>query len=296
MTIRALITDLDNTLYDWVTFFAIAFDAMLNELTKLLDVDRQTLLAQFKEIHQRYGSTETPWAALELPSARLRFPGLSASEIAQKLEPAFRAFSTARKNHLVLYDHVADTLAYLNSAGIVVIGHTEALPVNAFYRLTLLEIADRFSRIYTVEGKTVDHPFPERLRSFPSPELIRTLPPSERKPNPDVLLDICRREGFPIEECLYVGDSPTRDVAMAKAAGVKAVWARYGTHYDQSLWALIVSITHWTSDDVRREAKLKETFRDLQPDFTIDQFDQLVMLCLPQVDAQREQTANYRSK
>jgi FMN phosphatase YigB (HAD superfamily) len=280
MTIRALITDLDNTLYDWVTFFALAFDTMIGELTKILVVDRQTLLAQFKEIHERYGSTETPWAALELPSARLKFPRLSSSEIARQLEPAFRAFSAARKRHLALYDHVADTLERLNSGGVVLIGHTEALPVNAFYRLTLLGIAERFSRIYTVEGKTVDHPFPERLRSFPSPDLIRTLPPSERKPNPAVLLDICRREGFSIEECLYVGDSPTRDVAMAKAAGVKAVWARYGTRYDRALWELIVSVTHWTSDDVQREAKLKEAFRNVQPDFTIDQFDQLLPLCL----------------
>ena len=280
MITRALITDLDNTLYDWVTFFALAFDAMLGELTKLLDVDRQTLLAQFKEVHQRYGSTETPWAALELPSARLKFPDLSASELAQQLEPAFRAFSAARKRHLTLYDHVADTLERLNSGGVVVIGHTEALPVNAFYRLTLLGIAERFSRIYTVEGKTVDHPFPERLRSFPSPEQIRALPASERKPNPDVLLDICRREGLSIEECLYVGDSPTRDVAMAKAAGIKAVWARYGTRWDPALWKLIVSVTHWTSADVQREAKLKEVFHNVQPDFTIDQFDQILPLCL----------------
>jgi phosphoglycolate phosphatase len=180
----------------------------------------------------------------------------------------------------VLYDHVADTLTRLNRGGVVIIGHTEALPVNAFYRLTLLEIATCFSRIYTVGGKTIDHPFPERLHSFPSPDLIRILSPSERKPNPAVLLDICRREGLSVDECLYVGDSPIRDVAMAKEAGVKAVWARYGTQYDRALWELIVSVTHWTSDDVQHEAKLRETFRNVQPDFTIDRFDQLLPLCL----------------
>ena len=155
MTVRALITDLDNTLYDWVTFFALAFDAMVAELTRILAVDRQVLLSEFKEIHQRYRSTETPWAALELPSVRMRFPGASASELAQQLDSAFKAFSTTRKNHLALYGGVADTLAHLVANGVVVIGHTEALPVNAFYRLSLLGVAERFSRLYTIEGKTI---------------------------------------------------------------------------------------------------------------------------------------------
>jgi FMN phosphatase YigB (HAD superfamily) len=278
MTVRALITDLDNTLYDWVTFFALAFDAMVTELTQILSIDRGSLQSEFKEIHQRYGSTETPWAALELPSVRARFPDASASELAQQLGPAFKAFSAARKNHLTLYDGVADTLAHLVSNGVVVIGHTEALAVNAFYRLTLLGVAEQFSRLYTIEGKTIEHPFPERLRSFPAPDLIRTLPPSERKPNPSVLLDICKREGLSLDECLYVGDSATRDVAMAKQAGVRAVWARYGTRYDPLLWNSIVEVTHWTSADVRRESKLKESFRNVMPDFVIDRFDELLPL------------------
>jgi FMN phosphatase YigB (HAD superfamily) len=278
MIVRALITDLDNTLYDWVTFFALSFDAMVAELVRILSVDRQSLLSEFKQIHQRYGSTETPWAALELPSVRMRFPDALPSELAQQLEPAFRIFSTARKNHLALYEGVAETLARLVGDGVMIIGHTEALPVNAFYRLTLLGVAERFSRLYTIEGKTIDHPFPERLRSFPSSDLIRTLSPSERKPNPAVLLDICKREGLSPEECLYVGDSLIRDVAMAKQAGVLAVWARYGTRYDVTLWNLLVAVTHWTSADVEREAGLKESFRNVQPDFTIDRFDELLSL------------------
>ena len=279
LTMRALITDLDNTLYDWVTFFALSFDAMLTELTRILGVDRQSLLSQFKEIHQRYGSTETPWAALELPSARLRFPQASPSQLAEHLGPAFNAFSAARKRHLRLYEGVAETLGHLVSNGVVLIAHTEALPVNAFYRLTLLGVAERFSRLYTIEGKMLEHPFPGRPRTSPPPDLIRSLPPSERKPNPAVLLDICHREGLSIEECLYVGDSLVRDVAMAKQAGVSAVWARYGTRYDPALWDLLVAVTHWSSADVEREAKLREVFRNVQPDFTIDRFDDLLVFC-----------------
>jgi FMN phosphatase YigB (HAD superfamily) len=278
MSSRALITDLDNTLYDWVTFFSRAFDAMVRELTRILSVEREVLLAEFREIHQRHGSTETPWAALELPSARRKFPQASSSDLAQHLDSAFKAFSAERKQHLVLYPGVAHTLECLANNGVAIIGHTEALAINAFYRLTLLEIINLFTRLYTIEGQNIHHPSPERLRSFPPPNLIRSLPSSERKPNPDVLLDICRREGVDPHECLYIGDSLTKDVAMSKQAGVRAVWARYGTNYDPILWDSIVEVSHWTAADVRRESELKQAFRNVRPDFVIDRFDELLPL------------------
>jgi phosphoglycolate phosphatase len=280
MTYRALITDLDNTLYDWVTFFAHAFDAMVDELTVLLGTDRPSLLSQFKEIHQRYGSTETPWSALELPAARLKFPGLDGRGLAEALAPAFQAFSRVRKERLRLYDSVAPTLERLSADGIVIIGHTEALAVNAYYRLWTLNVADRFRRIYTIEGKTIEHPFPERLTFQLPSNVIRTLPTTERKPNPAVLRDICEREGFALSECVYVGDSVTRDVSMAKDAGVCAVWARYGTYYDAHLWDLLVAVTHWTAADVEREARLKAAYRDVQPDYIINSFAELLTLDL----------------
>jgi phosphoglycolate phosphatase len=108
--------------------------------------------------------------------------------------------------------------------------------------------------------------------------LIRSLPPSERKPNPVLLRNICDHEGFRVEECCYVGDSLIRDVAMAKEAGVKAVWARYGTRYDTSLWDLLVAVTHWTPRDVEREARLKEAYRDVKPDVTIESFSEVASI------------------
>lgn len=58
-----------------------------------------------------------------------------------------------------------------------------------------------------------------------------------------------------IEHTWYVSDSLTRDMSMAKAAGVHAVRAKYGTRYDRDLWLDLVWITHWTDEDVAREAE-----------------------------------------
>jgi phosphoglycolate phosphatase len=59
---------------------------------------------------------------------------------------------------------------------------------------------------------------------------------------------------------------------MAKAAGVTAVWAKYGTHYDRSLWDILVSVTHWTPEDVARENELRHRFDKIEPDIIIDEF------------------------
>jgi FMN phosphatase YigB (HAD superfamily) len=63
---KLLITDLDNTLYDWVSFFSASFQNMVSELTKLLEVSEETVLSEFKVIHRRYGNSEQPFAVLEL--------------------------------------------------------------------------------------------------------------------------------------------------------------------------------------------------------------------------------------
>jgi FMN phosphatase YigB (HAD superfamily) len=43
-----VITDLDNTLYDWVTFFAQSFQAMAAELEPILELPADAILDEFK--------------------------------------------------------------------------------------------------------------------------------------------------------------------------------------------------------------------------------------------------------
>src|SRR5689334_20878690 len=105
---KLLITDVDNTLYDWVTFYSRAFRAMVVELSQLLGVSDEQLLTEFQEIHRRYATTEPPFAALELPTVLARFPCLTARDLINKLDPAFHAFNSARREHLRLYAGVEE--------------------------------------------------------------------------------------------------------------------------------------------------------------------------------------------
>jgi len=272
-----LIADLDNTLYDWVTFFARSFTAMVDALVSELGCDREELLDEFHAVHQRLGNSEQPFAVLELPSIRERFGPLDRLALKEKLDVPLRAFNSERKRTLALYDSVAETLAALQESGVVIVGHTESIKANAHYRLAKLGIADRFRRLYVLDSGYPGHPDPERASELRPPDgFVHVLPRARRKPNPEVLLEICAHEGVAPDDAWYVGDSLTRDISMAKAAGVTAVWARYGTSYDPRLWDILVRVSHWSEEDIRREAELKRLQGEMRPDFTIDSFADLL--------------------
>lgn len=272
-----VITDLDNTLYDWVTYFSRSFDAMVTELEDLIDVEREQLLAEFKEVHQRYGNTEQPFAILELPSVQDAFQTDSREELVEKVDPCLKAFNIARKHHLKLYDSVEDTLNDLNEQGHQIVGHTEAIAINSYYRLIKLQIKHYFSHLYALDGEWKDHPRTDRPRKLEIPdEFVRNVPKEERKPNPDLLIDISNREKYSLDEVLYVGDSLTRDMSMAEEAGVRSVWAKYGKEHDPEDWDLLVQVTHWSPEDVEREERLKEEYQDLEPDHTINSFKEVI--------------------
>jgi FMN phosphatase YigB (HAD superfamily) len=275
--LKLLVTDLDNTLYDWVTFFAQSFDAMVAKLIEMTGIDRKVLIAEFKLIHQKYGNSEQPFSLLELPSLQRHFGVTSRQEMLKAVDPALHAFNRARKVHLQLYPTVRETLEELSQRGVILVAHTEATPVNAYWRLQKLGVVHLFRRLYSLEGHICPHPDLSRTEPANPPSgFLRLVPKTERKPNPALLADICAREGVQINHAVYVGDSLTRDISMAKEAGVKAVWAKYGTLYDQSLWGLLVSITHWTDDDVKREGELKRNLAHIRPDAVIERFSDLI--------------------
>jgi phosphoglycolate phosphatase len=196
---RLLITDLDNTLYDWVTYFAHAFDAMVEELSQVLDVERERLLAEFKTVHQRHHNIEQPFALFEIDSVQEQLGHLSREELFEALDGPLSAFREARDEKLRLYPGVEDTLRTLRGDGVLIVGHTEALAVQAASRLRRLGILEAFHHLYAIDhGDMPPHPRKDHHSRTAGggrrEHLITYLPDEDRKPNPDLLHDICRKE------------------------------------------------------------------------------------------------------
>ncbi len=274
---RLLITDLDNTLYDWVTYFARSLQAMVDELVVLLDADKERILDEIQANNRQLGTVEQPFSVFDLPLVRRRFGDATPGELKADLDSALHAFNSERRRTLHLYAGVSETLERISDAGVVIVGHTEASLANAYYRLLRLGVVPFIRRLYVLESEPVSHPEPKRQAELqPPPGLVVEVPRAERKPNPVLLLDICRREGIDPSDSIYVGDSRTKDIFMAKQAGVTAAWAKYGTSYSSEDWATVVRITNWTADDVKAEAELRDTAAGATPDLVLASFEELL--------------------
>lgn len=276
---KLLITDLDNTLYDWVSFYSQSFSAMAEELSKEINVPLDILLSEYKVIHQRFGNSEKPFATLELPSVISYFGTNDKILLQKKLTRVFSAFSSKRNHTLKLYPTVRDTLNILRERGVKIVGHTESLEYNSLYRLYKLDVIDFFDHLYTIEDNNNLHPNPKNAKVISvKDDFIIRLSSAESKPNPKLLEHICLTENVDIKDAVYVGDSITKDISMAKSIGMKAVWARYGRQFAPELWEILVKITHWTDKDVEREEQLKESFSRVKPDYSINSFAEILDL------------------
>ncbi|HZX30186.1 MAG TPA: HAD family hydrolase [Rhodocyclaceae bacterium] len=278
---KLLICDLDNTLYDWVSFFSSSFGAMVARLSDVLEVPQERLLDEFKDVHQKYHNSEHPFALFEIATVQERFGNYTRSQLKEKFDDALHEFNRNRKLTLRLYPGVLDTLNELRRQGVTIVGHTEAIAVNAYFRLRTLKIDHFFKHLYAIDSILLPHPSSNSdsdLKHTPPDGFLQLIPREEKKPNPKLLIDICQREGISPSEAVYIGDSLTRDMSMAKSAGVTAAWAKYGTEYDRQLWNLLVRITHWTAEDVRREEDLKLQYANVRPDLVINSFADLLQL------------------
>ena len=204
---------------------------------------------------------------LKLPSILNKYEGKTESEIKCYLEEAFHKFNSVRKQKLRLYDGVKDTLEKLHQNGITIIGYTESSQENGFFRLERLGVAQYFKHVYA---------FNSRYESkYPISEKVKLL--NTKKPNKEVLLNICDCENCHKDKAIYVGDSLTKDVYMAGLAGITSVLIN-NPKDENNFYQLLVDITSWTDEDFEREAKIKNSFisSNMKPDYIINSFSELL--------------------
>lgn len=264
--VSLLITDLDNTLFDWFNLWYYPFNAMLTQLSEQSGVSRSKLISEIRQIHQRHGTSEYAFLIEELPSLRRAYPEVN---LVEKFSDAIKSYRLERQKYMRLYPGVMQTLQAVRKRGCIIVGYTESLAFYTNYRLRKLCLDGVLDYLYS----PADHDLPtgltpEQIRLYPAESyrlkqtVHRYIPPGELKPNPDVLRDIIKQLDADPTDCVYVGDSLFKDVAMAQDAGVTDVYAEYGTGHrsegSDDQYELLRQVTHWTTEDVEREKNLKE--------------------------------------
>jgi phosphoglycolate phosphatase len=272
MHVGLLVTDVDNTLFDWVATWARAFDAMVSVLETDTGRSREYWLRLMRNVHVRRKTIECP-AALEDLSAMGGWA--PASDRPQILTRAAAAYRRVWDKHLMPYDGVLPTLAQLSTQGWQVVAYSESDASITAARLMRMGFSSVVSRVF---GRASSPPALTRqwnLVDIPTrmPIAVDLVPRADLKPNPCGLHDIAVRSGMPLERTVYVGDNLWQDVAMARSLGVQSVWAAYGAKRLPQHTELIESVAHWTPADVASERNT--TTATARPDFTVDDPRQL---------------------
>jgi len=257
-----LITDLDNTLFDWVELWLNCFSTMLDGIVEISGIPKEQLIPEIAAVHQRHGTSEYSFLIEEIPSLKIVLNGLPATQVFA--EP-IHSYRMKRRKHLVLYPTVAETLLKIKGRGTRIIGYTESMAFYSNYRVRRLGLDGVLDYVFCPE----DHVLPEGLsaedlRRYPAEhyELKYTkqhfTPIGSKKPDTKVLNAIISDLGLSRTDCVYVGDNLMKDVAMALDCGVDDAWAKYGQAHRRPEYKLLQDVTHWTAEEVEREQKIRE--------------------------------------
>ena len=259
-TPRMLITDLDNTLWDWFEAWYRSFSALLDGLVSISGGDREILEAQIKAVHQQRGTTEYSSLVREVP-ALVEFAG--ERDPFDVFNEALHAQNSVRKRVTKLYPEVLETLLALKKRGVRVVAYTESGAFWTEWRIRHTGLDGVIDVLYSSPDHDVAAGVdPKDLRGRHSPRYGLRLTQHRKvalgtlKPNREILLGIVSSHGLQPSEVAYLGDSLMKDIAMAQAAGVRDVYAAYGQAQKRPEYDLLRRVTHWTDGDVVREAAL----------------------------------------
>ncbi|TBO42249.1 HAD family hydrolase [Pedobacter kyonggii] len=280
-TVNFVITDLDDTIWDWLEMWYMSFGPFIKRIADETKIDSKVLKADFKKLHQKYGTTEMSFAYKEISSISPTFYPLFENEVVAG-KNILHEYNSNKKKNLKAYDGVIETLNLIKSKGVKIIAFTESNVFFTKYRIKHLGLDGIIDTIYSPAGYDVPKSvYKHYNEDFWEPKItkIRTLPKETRKPNAEILETIVKDFGAEKDSSIYIGDKLDRDIFMAQQAGLTSVHAAYGHIIDGEKYSLLVDVTHWTDEDVVRERNFKNQELDIKaPDFTISSFPQIMNL------------------
>ncbi len=243
MPVRLVVTDMDGTLYSWIDYIVPAVEAMVDAVCGATGYPRIKVVQSLKAVYKKYDSNEYPFA-LQESSLYADFPEFGSFD-KLVIEPARMAFSEARKKYLKPFKTVVDTLKTLQERKLPVVALTDAPRNPAEQRVKRMKLDEHLTALYTMPG--FHFPAGAEGEKLVAPDILQKeergeyraacpvveLPRDWEKPSTNGLYAICKQYGVDPRETLVVGDSLTKDIAIAKATGAIDCWAEYGTYVSQ---------------------------------------------------------------
>ncbi len=196
--IKAVLFDLDNTLIDFMKMKQQATDAAVEAMIAAgVQLNKAQATRLIYELYDQYGIEHQQifQEFLIRTQQKLDYKILSAGIV---------AYRKARTVLAEPYPGVMSTLLRLKQRGLKLAIVSDAPILQAWTRLTEMKIQEFFDAVVTFDDT------------------------GERKPSKKPFEKAIEQLKVKPEEVLHVGDWPERDIAGAKALGMKTAFAKYG--------------------------------------------------------------------
>lgn len=273
---RVLLTDVDNTLFSWIDFFAPCFRALVHAVSRESKIPEEELYDAFQLTFKKEGSVEYRRAIQD----NLAIQELAVGQQAHLVELGAKVFGMAMRKHLHPYDGVRSTLQRLRADGVHVVAVTNSGALQAVDRIRRLGLAKQIDGLVAwdhdvaqVADSSIDYQDVLRSRTSRSgiPWTI-TLDRESLKPSPMAYNTALERLGLGDALTWVIGDSLEKDLSGAAELRAHSIWAEYGHHFDPKNFETLVRITHWSADKIERTYD-----RDvLVPDSVVHSFSELL--------------------
>ncbi len=296
MTIKLIVTDIDNTVFDWVTYYVRSFHALLNEVESITGIPYAQLASESRDAFTRHGSIEYPFLIQELPSVDRHYADDFDRMLAEAVDRGRKVFLKTAESLLVPYQGVRETLEEIRRRlpDVPVVALTDAPRYVAMWKLNKLGLLPYFTAVYGLADPRI--PTCERNgRVKVDPEIllkhlqqsnfgfkgrIRILPDEYEKPGTRGLKTVLMDHNLDEDPAhrgtvMWIGDNLRKDVGLGERLGVRTAWAKYGVLADQELYRLLHEFSPVAN--VHKNASFADGAPDApQPTYSLEQFADLL--------------------
>jgi len=257
---KCLITDFDNTLFDWFDNWYRAFESALAYIfLNAPTLNKEEFLNDIKIIHKKHETTEYLNVFLDLSkfSKYENIPNFfeicsTATEIRENL----------KLTNLHLFDTVLNTFKILKRHSYKLIIFTESEAFSTSARVKNLKLDGIVDYIYAPPAKN------SGLIDLAKTKFIPFDKQEHYKPSKKNLEKIIYDLKFEKENCYYLGDSLIKDIKMAQNANIPDIYARYGEYYKkQPEYELLKKVTFWEKSLVKLEEQASE--QEIKPTYIL---------------------------
>ena len=273
-----LVLDIDNTLFDWLPYYADSNTAVLKTLAELIAVPFPQLVEEFKQLMEHFDCNNS-FVLPQLPSLAQMPTRPDSAVIYQQCTAVFLQKANAA---LTPYPGVETTLSTIKRyrPHIKIVALTDSPALEAVWKITRLGLDPYFDGVYglsnppIVPAATVLAEILAACKTYHG--TVKRMPPEFEKPSTRGLEMVMHDFGLDssaTDNVVYAGDNLKKDVALGKKAGVLTCWSEFGmSAYSPGLQQ---TLSLSPASKIRQNLPNREDMR-LRPDVTLHKFSDIL--------------------